>query len=285
MRGFALTETDALPLLQAWNQTHCQPPWTDTELRHKLRSAAQSTRPLGYLIQDRPNHKPNEIETESERKARLRKDWPRLQRFTLLGIEAVARIRHILPDAVDLAHHYGFLKGAMIDGHPSYVLTEGHFAQARRLDGQPFQRRDGTLIKAKNLPGSEAAFIGQSWLASTTHVLLVEGAIGLIEALAAFTLVNMDAPWGILAATSASSRFARDPALLQKLKGKHIRILPDADESGLKAAAIWFHELTVAGLSVDVKALPSGCKDLAPLVADSGYEQHLATLHDLFATG
>ena len=47
---------------------------------------------------------------------------------------------------------------------------------------------DGTPIKASNLPGSQGAFIGQGWLGETTHVLLVEGAIGLIEGLAAMLL-------------------------------------------------------------------------------------------------
>lgn len=34
---FALTIDDALPLLQEWNET-CQPPWSDSELMHKLES-------------------------------------------------------------------------------------------------------------------------------------------------------------------------------------------------------------------------------------------------------
>jgi hypothetical protein len=31
IRGFAIREQDALPLLMAWNQTHCQPPWTESD--------------------------------------------------------------------------------------------------------------------------------------------------------------------------------------------------------------------------------------------------------------
>ena len=51
-RGFSIAEADALPLLLAWNQTHCQPPWSEADIRHKLRSAATATRPLGYLLND-----------------------------------------------------------------------------------------------------------------------------------------------------------------------------------------------------------------------------------------
>jgi hypothetical protein len=36
---FGLSDADALALLREWNGTHCQPPWTDKELTHKLRDA------------------------------------------------------------------------------------------------------------------------------------------------------------------------------------------------------------------------------------------------------
>jgi hypothetical protein len=39
VRKFHLTEEDALPVFQEWNQ-RCVPPWTEFELLHKLRSAA-----------------------------------------------------------------------------------------------------------------------------------------------------------------------------------------------------------------------------------------------------
>lgn len=282
-RGFAISEADALPILMAWNQTHCQPPWTESELRHKLRSAASATRPLGYLLDEAATNCDRttpDFENEAEKKARQRKAWPEFKPLKPTGITAIAELRRMLPDAVDLAHRWGFLKGAEIEGHRCLILHEGTFAQARRLDGEPFTRSDGTKIKAKNLPGSEGAFIGQRWLGNTQHVLLVEGVIGLIEALAAFALVSMAASWSILAATSASSRFARDPALLARLRGRHVRILPDADEAGLNAAASWLADLEAAGARVDAFALPNGFKDLGEVIAAP--ESHLETLNALF---
>lgn len=282
-RGFAMSEADALPILMAWNQTHCQPPWTESELRHKLRSAAGSTRPLAYLLDEAATNCDRtapDFESEAEKKARQRKAWPEFKPLKPVGITAIAKLRHMLPDAVDLAHRHGFLKSAEIEGQKSFIIHEGTFAQARRLDGEPFTRSDGTKIKAKNLPGSEGAFIGQRWLGDTQHVLLVEGVIGLLEALAAFTLVNMADSWSILAATSANSRFARDPSLLARLAGRHVRILPDADEAGLNAAASWLADLEGAGARVDAFALPNGFKDLGEVVASS--ESHLETLTSLF---
>lgn len=282
-RGFAMNEQDALPLLMAWNHTHCQPPWTESELRHKLRSTASSTRPHGYLLDEASPNRESlapDFESEAEKKARQRKGWPEFKLLKPAGITAIANLRRMLPDAVDLAHRHGFLKGAEIEGQKCFILHEGSFAQARRLDGEPFTRKDGTKIKAKNLPGSEGAFIGQRWLGDTQHVLLVEGVVGLLEALAAFALVNMAESWGILAATSASSRFARDPSLLVHLRGRHVRILPDADEAGLNAAASWLADLETAGAAVDAVPLPDGIKDLGEII--TAPDSHRETLNALF---
>lgn len=50
VRGFALTDDEALTALTAWN-ARCQPPWTDAELFEKLRRARQYGRePIGGLL-------------------------------------------------------------------------------------------------------------------------------------------------------------------------------------------------------------------------------------------
>lgn len=282
-RGLALSVEDALAPMLAYNAT-CLPPWTESDLRHKLRNAAVSSiKPVGYLlgepIQPHRSYTPDH-ESEAEKKARQRKAWPEFKPLKPAGIEAIATLRHMMPDAVDLAHQHGFLKGAEIDGHRCFIIHEGTFAQARRLDGLPFTRPDGTEIKAKNLPGSEGAFIGQLWLGNTSHVLLVEGVVGLVEALAAFLLMDVKKNWSIIAATSASSRFARDPALLSRLAGKHVRIIPDNDEAGMSAARSWIADLKNAGATVDAKALPDGCKDIGDIIAAP--ELHNETLISLF---
>lgn len=46
--GFALNESDALALLTEWN-AGCQPPWSERELRHKIRSAMKEPGKKGYL--------------------------------------------------------------------------------------------------------------------------------------------------------------------------------------------------------------------------------------------
>lgn len=50
VRGFALDDQDALSVLSEWN-TLCQPPWSEPELRDKLRRARRYGRePLGGLV-------------------------------------------------------------------------------------------------------------------------------------------------------------------------------------------------------------------------------------------
>ncbi len=321
VRGFDLSEQEALPLLSLWNKD-CLPPWREKDLRYKLSCAAKSTKvPAGCLLKaerprrgqstrgaksgnrtcrpDRPSKTcstsqstpPSTAQPKAgatpaapaEDRAWLRAAWPEFHPLTHADIRAVAELRGILPDAVDLAQRHGFVRVAEVQGHRCLVITEGTFAQVRRLDGQPLVKADGTRIKARNLSGSQGAFIGQRWLGETTHVLLVEGAIGLIEGLAAMLLVDTPHAWSILAATSASSRFARDSALLERLRGKEVHIIPDADEAGMDAASSWLADLQSAGLYAIARLLPKPLKDLGDVLhLPEADRQHI--LDGLFIT-
>ena len=50
--GFALEFGDAWAVLQNWNTTHCSPPWSEKELRHKLNDAyvKPHDKPKGWII-------------------------------------------------------------------------------------------------------------------------------------------------------------------------------------------------------------------------------------------
>lgn len=50
--GFDLPWNDAWELLQEWNKSHCSPPWSDKDLRHKLNDAfvRPHERPKGWLV-------------------------------------------------------------------------------------------------------------------------------------------------------------------------------------------------------------------------------------------
>lgn len=55
VRGFALTDDEALTAIQEWN-AFCRPPWSERELRWKLRSARRSGKePIGGLLEPVPH--------------------------------------------------------------------------------------------------------------------------------------------------------------------------------------------------------------------------------------
>ena len=272
VKGFNLGEQDAFTLLSEWN-AQCSPPWNESNLRHKLRSGAASDKPSGYLVagdDQQRHHTTPDHETEAEKKARYRRSWPEFKPLRKAGVETIAKLRGIDIDAVDLAHRCGLLKGAVIDGHPCFIIMEGSFAQKRRLDGQPFEKSDGSKVKAMNLPGSEGAFIGRSWLYDAQRVLLVEGVIGLLEGMTALlpSYVVTEEPWGVISATSAGSRFNRDPALLASLAARHIRIIPDNNKTGMDAAASWLADLEGVGAMVEIITLPDRYGDIGDLLKD-----------------
>ncbi len=296
--GFDLNDDDALATLTDWNAA-CQPPWSERELRHKIASARRDSKhPPGYLLREDERHPqssasrptPAHAPARGDTPAVKRRRWPAFLPLTSRDIEAIARLRKLDSDrftgyAVRQANQCGFLSRAQVSGLDCFILHDGAFAQARRLDDQPFTLAGGKTIKAKNLPGSEGHFIGhgQAWLGGPqVKVLLVEGAIALLEALAAYTFVGPSSGWTIVAATSAYSRFEKDPALQQALAGRHIRVIPDNEPegSGFKAAAVWLTELEAIGCQVEIRSLPAGIKDLGPLVANPS--AHAQTLTALF---
>jgi hypothetical protein len=52
VKGFDLSDDQARPILEGYN-LRCEPPWSDKELAHKLRSARASRLPAGYLLERR----------------------------------------------------------------------------------------------------------------------------------------------------------------------------------------------------------------------------------------
>lgn len=291
-KNFALSEADALILIQEFNQRSV-PAWGDRDLLAKLHSAAALPGPVGKLLDrgafaSQNSSLPHLAEARIDKSpAERRADWPKLQRLSPEAQQVIAIQRRVSPLAVNLLASNGFICEAFYGGHRCYVLTEGAFAQARRLDGGELITRSGTK-KAKNLAGSEGAFIGQSWLGGKScPVLLVEGCIGMLEAAAAALAVDADSRgWTVLAATSAGSRFEHPATalsgLLQTLAGRRIRILSDNDVAGREACTLWTRSLRAMGCTVDAELPPDGLKDLGPVVADpTSYTSFLTTLFTL----
>lgn len=278
VRGFGFSEADAFPLLLEWNATHATPPWSERELRHKLQDADRSSRrPAGYLLDDKPaTGVASVLAREQAAKQAKRDQWPAFQPLSARSVDAICTLRGLHPRAVEAAIYNGYLVGGPVDGHRSFILREGVFAQARRFDGQPFEMA-GKPIKAKTLPGSEGQWIGWRTIGRDNPILIVEGAIGLLEAMSAMVTVDADhnPGWTALAAVSASSRFTGQD--LHRLKGRRVRIVMDGDSAGAEAAAVWAASLNGLEITADVFRLPGGLKDIGDALSDT------ALLREIFA--
>jgi hypothetical protein len=280
VRGFALGQDEAFLVLSEWN-ARCLPPWSDLELLYKLKDARQNGRmEIGkhLKVETRlPAKHPSVLQPTNplhEAFQQLCKlppviGWPELNEMDELGMETLARLRGV--KSVDVLYAQRLLgaplKRGIVYDHDCAVFQQGEFGQARRLDGLPFDS-PGRELKVKNLPGSRGGFIGSLQpLSKAQLVILTEGTFGIIDAIAAWHLAGF--PDGVLmvAATSAHSGFAKDIHWLERFRNTSVRILPDNDESGLKAANRWHSELQGVARNVQIRRLPDGSKDLGELLA------------------
>ena len=259
MKGFSLTPEQALPLLLEWNAA-CLPQWSEGDLRAKLTSAARSATPASYLLHD--DRTP--VNTGAD-KAAKRGKWPRFCPPSPDDLALIAAMRNVSPTAPLVMTNLRHLWRCRWSDTECIVIHSGTFAQVRRLDGQPFTRSDGGTIKALNFPGSEGKFLNPGGMENPEEpIILTEGAISVLETveviLRANAITGTVPSVAVLAAVSAGSRFTASQ--LAKLKGRRVRIIPDADPAGQEAAANWTATLRAAGCTVDCARLPAGCKDL-----------------------
>lgn len=226
---------------------------------------------------------PGKTRISSDEKARdirrfERSRWPEFHDPTPDEIRQIADIRKLDPCAVQAINATGMLKVAKHNWDRVFVICEGLFAQRRRLDGELF---DGGH-KALNFLGSEGAFVGACLLGTDTQaVILTEGVVGLLESTGLIGSAKNGWHWTALVATSSGSRFATAPDLLAKLAGRQVRIVPDQDESGVRAATAWCQELHSAGASVSVCHLPDGFHDLGIIAKNPA--DHADLINQLFA--
>lgn len=177
---------------------------------------------------------------------------PTLHRGSAAELQAVARRRHLSPQAVALAQSLRTLAFGSVCGHKCWILGDeaGRLAEARRLDGRPFPAQ-GPLgeRKAHTLRGSR-----KDWPCGTAvlrrhpgfrSLMLVEGGPDYLAAL--HLLLALDR-WDILpiALLGRSTGTRLCPQALALLAGRRVRLYPhaDADAGGLRAAQGWAQQLS-----------------------------------------
>jgi len=212
---------------------------------------------------------------------------PRLPPLRPLNVTEMARIAEIRRwptfAGLELLTQRGLLWfGRVWDGgaeHDAWIVTDSTRlnAQARRLDGRPWQGIGGA--KAKTLQGSQASWpVGLPESIPYPHIMLVEGGPDFLAAL-------LSAWWGghagaIAPVMISGTGHTIPAAALPYFAGKPVTICTHADADPAKGQAAsqrWADQLREAGAaSVQFAAFartrtedgtPSPCKDLADYAA------------------
>ena len=224
---------------------------------------------------------------DDAQKTKDRKHWPMLEPSpeTLAEdvagwIEHVAKQRRLQFEGVAMAFDRQLLKFAHVqdwtantpdNGHPAWIITdgEGYAAQARRMDGLPWDSCGGS--KTKNLRGSFASWpVGLSEAIKRSKIVLVEGGPDLLAAHDLISQLGRAHDTGAVAMLGAANKIPSE--LLSKFSGKQVRIFCHADDSGNKAGERWKEQLAAAGATVDRITFADGSNDL---------NDHMATDDDL----
>ncbi len=170
----------------------------------------------------------------------------------------LAELRNVCVQAVKLASKRGLLHfGTMADGGyvPAWILTDRDRtnAQARRLDGKPWQSVEG-CPKAKTLRGSQAAKpIGIQEAQGSPTIALVEGGPDLLAAMHFAWAEGVEDYVAPVAMFGATLNIPKDA--LPNFSGKRIRIFPHLDEGGRNAAIRWERQLAPVAEWVDCFSL------------------------------
>ncbi|MCX6875951.1 MAG: CHC2 zinc finger domain-containing protein [Verrucomicrobia bacterium] len=148
------------------------------------------------------------------------------------------------------------------DGIKCYVVTDHarRAAEIRRIDGKPFGDSKAYKLRGVDkswLPGSamlEAAL-------PETSVLVVEGATDLLTALDLYVRFRRDHggihSWQPVALLGAGCKII-SPECAALIRGRHVRMVPDADHAGDGMRDHWTQVFRHLGCTVDVVTLPRG---------------------------
>ena len=252
---FGISQEEAFPVLADWNQTHCQPQWSERDLRHKLADAYRHAQPRPDFT-TRPQSAPRWRPLCPPSPAIKRPALPVLRPGTGQEIAALAELRGLAREGVALASAKGLLRFGEFRGEAAWFVLDasGQVAQARRLDGERWPRPAGEPFKAWTLAGSQAKWaVGIGEAARFPIVALCEGGPDLLAACAFIVAESRErdvAPVAML-----GGKIPIHPDALPRFAGKRVRIFPHLDETGANAANRWADQLAGAGADVDAFSL------------------------------
>lgn len=248
---FGLDRTEALAVLAQWNVTHCQPPWSESELRHKLEDAFRTATPRPALVTAPAGQPPRRVPTAPLAAAGKRLRIPPVRPGSPADFAALAARRCLAVEGLMLASARGLLRFGDFRGHPAWFILDGshRVAQARRLDGLPWAEG----VKAWTLAGGQATWpVGVGESEPFPVVAFCEGGPDLLAAHAFILAEGREADCAAVAMLGAAARI--HPEALPVFAGRTVRLFPHADDTGAEATDRWSDLLQAAGATVDAFA-------------------------------
>jgi hypothetical protein len=227
---------DAIRFAAAWRKTN-----SSEAFRFLMKNMEEHRIPAGEIHHDSPQSLV----------------LPPTRDLTLEELEAIASLRQIDVGALKVLASLGLLRHAYVCGEPSWLLTDsaGLVAEARTLSGSCYSAW-GSLSerKAHTIRGSKKSWpVGASLLPqrpSITAIMMVEGGPDLLAAfhfLHRFGISHV-LPVAMLGAGAGVHGIAKEA--LRLFHGKHVRIYPHNDASGMKGLINWLSQLQGAGCAV-----------------------------------
>jgi hypothetical protein len=194
------------------------------------------------------------LENDSEEKTSKRAAWPEFDLLSIEEKESLAALRSLPPEGLEWASIDGVLRGSVstLEQARVWVVASAcrRNAQARRLDGKPFEL-GGQKLKAKTLPGSLAQIpVGRFSDTRIPFVVIVEGGPDVLAAYAAIHRLGLLDRVSVCGMLGAGMKIP--PGALGSMAGRRVRVLQHNDSAGRKAANEWAWQLHRFRAKVDI---------------------------------
>jgi hypothetical protein len=205
--------------------------------------------------------------------------WPQLQPGSGAEIAALAALRSLPVEALELAAQRGFLWFCDFAKQRAWAITDQarRCVELRTMSGKPWPAYGDLPERKSHAIGEKQTPLGLLEMAAFPHVLLLEGVGDLLAAFAVIQNEGRVADVAPVACLGATVRLA--PAVAAHFATKRVRIVPQLDEPGQGAAQEWAVSLRHAGAQVDAFSLEGivdragqGIKDLGDVFAKASPE-------------
>ena len=197
----------------------------------------------GEPVKTRPQYDP----FTDEAKVAERSHWPAFEVPSEDDINAIAELRSLSPEGVQLAARRGMLYCANAQEGRAWIVTDSrrYLAQARRIDGKSWPRIGDK--KAWTLAGSIGTWpIGIEEAFNFPAIALVEGGPDLLAAFHCVWAAGRDEEIAPVVILGAGMEIR--PQALPGFVGTSVKIFQHEDESGRAGARMWARQLRSAGV-------------------------------------